>query len=116
MGVSLLAPGSPELSAPWLCPHATGLFLRSVYMMTPRTPWVRVMPIRQFIKDDAAFGPEALMAMSKAFTSACLTLKVKDDNRAREAIAVRIIELARQGEINAAKLAERVVREAGTSI
>jgi hypothetical protein len=74
------------------------------------------MPIRQFISDEAAFDPDAIAAMSNAFEAACRALKIDGDDRAREVIAVRVIELARQGEVDAARLAERVVIEAGTPI
>lgn len=70
--------------------------------------------ILPFLRNETVFDPEATQALSLAFEDVCQELKLKDtDARGREAIAVRIIELARRGERNAKQLAERVVREAG---
>jgi hypothetical protein len=70
--------------------------------------------ILPFLRNETVFDPEATQALSAAFDDVCQELKLKDtDTRGREAIAVRIIELARRGERNAKQLAERVTREAG---
>jgi hypothetical protein len=51
--------------------------------------------------------------MSVAFEDVCRALKLDDDARqAREAIAVRIIELVRRGERDPERLCERVLRTA----
>jgi hypothetical protein len=72
---------------------------------------------RCFKEDDACFDPEATKAMSQAFTDACSALRVfNDDERGREAIAVRIIELARSGVIDAKALCERLLTEARGAI
>jgi len=69
--------------------------------------------ILPFLKENAVFEPEATQAMSTAFEDACRELKLSDAAaREREAIAVRIIELARRGERDPARLCERVLREA----
>lgn len=69
--------------------------------------------ILPFLKDRSVFEPEVTHAMSTAFDEACRALHLPDDAaREREAVAVKIIELARRGERNAARLCQRVVHEA----
>jgi hypothetical protein len=59
------------------------------------------------------FGPEATRAMSVAFDEVCRTLNVSyTTNGAREAIATRLIELARCGECDSDRLRDRVITEA----
>jgi hypothetical protein len=65
-----------------------------------------------FLQDEA-FDPDALRAMSTALDEVCRTLQVNGDQRAREVIAVRIIELARRGERDPELLRDRVLLEAG---
>jgi hypothetical protein len=67
-----------------------------------------------FLRDDV-FDPEALRAMSIAFDEVCRTLQVNGDQHAREVMAARIIELARRGERDPARLRDRVLWEAGAS-
>ena len=62
---------------------------------------------------DDAFDPDALRAMSIALEAVCRTLQVDGDQRAREVMAVRIVELARRGERDPQRLSDRVLREAG---
>jgi hypothetical protein len=62
-----------------------------------------------------AFGPDALQAMSTALEEVCRMLKVDRDQGAREAVAVRIIELARRGECDPKRLRDRVLREASAA-
>jgi hypothetical protein len=64
---------------------------------------------------DDAFDPDALRAMSIALEEVCRTLQVDGDQRAREVMAVRIVELARRGERDPQRLRDRVLREAGTT-
>jgi hypothetical protein len=67
-------------------------------------------------REQAVFEPEATRAMSIAFDDACRVLKLTAAAaREREAVAVRIIELARRGEHDPARLCERVLREAGAA-
>jgi hypothetical protein len=68
-----------------------------------------------FLQDDA-FGPDALRAMSTALEEVCRTLKVENDQGAREVMAIRIIELARRGERDPERLRDRVLREAGATV
>jgi hypothetical protein len=66
-----------------------------------------IIPFRQ----DDAFDPNALQAMSTALDDVCRKLQV-NGNKAREALAVRLIELARRGERDPGRLRDRVLREA----
>ena len=71
----------------------------------------KMMPLFQ----DDAFGPVALRAMSTALEEVCRMLKLDHDQGAREAMAVRIIELARRGEWDPERLRDRVLQEAGAT-
>jgi hypothetical protein len=54
------------------------------------------MPIRKHLTDKTAFGPAAIEAMSKAFEGVCTALRVyAGDEKGREIIAARIIDVAR---------------------
>jgi hypothetical protein len=67
-----------------------------------------------FLRDQVVFEPEATRAMSSAFDELCRALNLADgDTRGREAVAVRVIELARRGERDPKALRQRVLREAG---
>ena len=71
------------------------------------------MPIRAHFSG-GTFEPEDIQAMSLAFEEVCKALEIQPDaTREREAVAVRIIELCRRGERRPARLAERVLKEAG---
>ena len=70
------------------------------------------MPIRQYLKDDTSFVPADIHAMSIALEDVCKALQLDGDARAKEAVAIRIIELARRGERDPTKLRDRVVAEA----
>lgn len=73
-------------------------------------------PIHAHLSDACAFEPEAILAMSTAFELSCADLQAfAGDQRGREIIATRIIELARDGIIDAAVLHRRVVAEARAS-
>ena len=67
-----------------------------------------------FLQDDA-FDPDALRAMSTALEEVCRKLQVNGDRRVREAMAIRIIELARRGERDPERLSDRLLREAGAT-
>jgi hypothetical protein len=67
-----------------------------------------------FLQDDA-FDPDTLRGMSIALDEVCRTLKMDGDQRAREAMAVRVIELARRGERDPARLRDQVLQEAGAT-
>jgi hypothetical protein len=64
---------------------------------------------------DEAFDPAAVQAMSIALEEVCRRLQVDGDQRARETMALRIIELARRGERNPERLRDQVLQEAGAS-
>jgi len=71
------------------------------------------MPIRQHLSEHASFEPEAISAMSRAFEEACASLRVfAGDQKGREVIATRVIDLARGGMIDADALRDRVLLEA----
>ena len=74
------------------------------------------MPIRKHLVDELAFSPETIAAMSKAFEGACIALRVyAGDEKGREIIAARIIDLARGGVVDAKALRDRVLAEARLS-
>jgi len=58
---------------------------------------------------EPVFEPETIKAMSAAFDEVCRHLKLNDDMCAREAIAVRIIELTQCGERDPERLRQRVL-------
>ena len=64
-----------------------------------------------FLKD-VAFEPHDIRAMSMALDDVSKALDIERDAKAREVIAVRIIELARRGERSPTKLRDRVLAEA----
>jgi len=69
--------------------------------------------ILSYLSDQAAFEPEAVTAMSKAFEDVCAALRVQaGDDRGRDIIATRIIDLARSGEADAKALRDWVLSEA----
>ena len=70
------------------------------------------MPIRRYLEDSAAFEPEAIEAMSKALEEACKALHINGQIQDREVVATRIIDLARNGVVDAKALSERVIAEA----
>jgi hypothetical protein len=67
------------------------------------------------LQQESVFGPEAVQAMSAAYEQVCRSLHLENDARAREAIAIRIIELARRGEQDPERLSQRVLEEANGS-
>ena len=70
------------------------------------------MPIRKHLTDKTAFGPAAIEAMSKAFEETCIALQVyAGDEKGRETIAARIIDLARNGLIDPTALRDRAIAE-----
>jgi hypothetical protein len=70
--------------------------------------------ILPFMRDRSVFEPEVTSAMSTAFDEACRALGIPGAAaREREAVAVRIIELAGRGERDPKRLCERVLQDAG---
>jgi hypothetical protein len=75
-----------------------------------------VATILPFLRNETVFEPEATAAMSAAFEAACDALQLPDGAaREREAVAVRIIELARRGERDPVRLSQSVLRDAGAA-
>ena len=66
------------------------------------------MPIRAYLNGVTAFEPEAVAAMGRALERACKELEIF--------IAVRIIDLARSGVVDADALAEQVIAEGKLSL
>jgi hypothetical protein len=74
------------------------------------------MPIRVHLSDNCIFEPEAIQALSTAFELSCADLEVfAGDQRGREIIATRIIDLAHEGIVDAAALHRRLMAEARVS-
>lgn len=62
--------------------------------------------------NESVFEPEAAQAMSLAFDDICASLHIPHSaDRARELIAKRIIEIAREGEREAKCLRDRSLRD-----
>lgn len=72
------------------------------------------MPITPYLpEDNSVFEPIALAAMSQAFEEACTALNIPlSEPHDREMIAMRVIDLARTGVIDAKALRNRVLFEA----
>ena len=67
--------------------------------------------IVEFIRDGAAaFDPQDIEMMSTLPDEACAALHINGDATAREAIAIRIIELARRGERSPTTLREQMLQ------
>ncbi len=62
--------------------------------------------IVHYIKQPAAFDPETLSAMGVAYENALTAYPTSAPQNAREAIATRIIDSARAGERDPAKLCQ----------
>jgi hypothetical protein len=74
-----------------------------------REPVVRPFEIREF----NGFDPDAVKILHQAYTEACIALHVfAGDRLGKEAVAMRVIDLARTGVIEAAALRDRVLLEA----
>ena len=67
--------------------------------------------ILPFVKD-GVFDDKDITAMSMALDDVCKMLNLRDDNSAREVIAIRVIDLARAGERSPTRLRDRILREA----
>jgi hypothetical protein len=68
--------------------------------------------ILPFLKENVVFGPKDVKAMSMAFDDVCNSLSVID-GRQREAMAERIVALAKQGVRSPTVLRDRLLHEAG---
>jgi hypothetical protein len=67
--------------------------------------------ILPFVKD-GVFDDKDITAMSMALDDVCKMLNLRDDNSAREVMAIRVIDLARAGERSPARLRDRILHEA----
>jgi hypothetical protein len=73
-----------------------------------------MVAIIPFSKEECAFDPKDVSAMSTAFEEVCKALNLPADAATtREVIAIRIIELAKRGERRSTLLRDQVLREAG---
>jgi hypothetical protein len=68
--------------------------------------------ITPFLTGQPVFSPHDIQVMSVALDEVCNALALNSDKRARDTVAVRIIELARRGERSPTKLRDRVLAEA----
>jgi hypothetical protein len=64
------------------------------------------------IVKDGVFDQKDITAMSMALDDVCRLLNLRDDYSAKEVIASRIIDLAREGERSPTRLRDRVLHEA----
>ena len=70
------------------------------------------MTIHPYLPRPNAFDPEAILTMSIALELACADLEVfADDERSREIVGTRVINLARQGVIDPAALHQGVLAD-----
>ena len=69
------------------------------------------MPIRRYLDDQAAFEPEVITAMSEALERVCTALQIDVQGTDREVVATRIVDLARNGVVDATALSIRVIAE-----
>ena len=67
--------------------------------------------ILPFVRD-GVFDDKDITAMSTALDDVCKILNLRDDNSAREVIAIRNIDLARAGERSPTRLRDRILHEA----
>lgn len=70
------------------------------------------MAIRSLLQDEAVFEPNDINAMSMALDDVCRVLKLDGNPKAKEIVAMRIIELARRGERSPEKLRDQLLQEA----
>lgn len=72
--------------------------------------------IHSHLESQHVFEPEALSEMSRALEEACVALNIfAGDERGRQVIATRIIDLAGEGVFDAKALRDRVLAEARTA-
>jgi hypothetical protein len=65
-----------------------------------------------FLERESVFEQSDINAMSTALDGVCKELKLDGNEKAKEIVAMRIIELARRGERNPARLRDRLLNEA----
>jgi hypothetical protein len=72
------------------------------------------MPITRLLQN-ASFGPDEIRVLVRAFDDALGTLGVDRNSPVAEALAKKIIELAREGERDPSRLRQRAVRSVSQS-
>jgi hypothetical protein len=72
------------------------------------------MPITRLLQN-AAFGPEEIKVLVRAFEGAIDTLRVDRNGPVSDALAQKIIELAQQGERDPIRLRQQAVRSVSQS-
>ena len=70
------------------------------------------MAIGSSLPDNAVFYPDDIQAMSMALDDVSKVLKLDGNAKAKEIVAMRIIELARRGERSPKKLRDLLLQEA----
>jgi hypothetical protein len=68
--------------------------------------------IGRFLERESVFGPGEINAMSMALDDVCKALRLDGNAKAKEIVAIRIIELARRGERSPTRLRDRLLKEA----
>ena len=72
------------------------------------------MSVRQFIGNDVTFQPHELAVIAAAFDEALRKLGLSDrKDEITELVAHRIVDLAKRGERNAARLSDEVLKSFG---
>jgi hypothetical protein len=75
-----------------------------------------VNAIHPYLKEQVVFEPDAAHALAVAFEQVCATMNIPATaDREREVVAVRIIDLARSGVLDAEVLRNRILLEAGSA-
>ena len=70
------------------------------------------MPIRDFLKNGEEFDQQTISILGVAFEQVCVALRIGDcDDDVKQAIANKIIELAKTGERNPDRLCERALED-----
>jgi hypothetical protein len=78
--------------------------------------WRILVTIRTHLNSVVVFEPDTLQVMSQAFHEACNALHVfAGDERGRQIIATRVIDLASTGVTDVEALRDRVLMEARTA-
>ena len=81
------------------------------YNSWPCEPWATAMPITPYLNGER-FDAETRRVLGVALEITCLALRVGDcDDGVRQAVATKIIELAKAGERNPDILCERALAE-----
>jgi hypothetical protein len=74
----------------------------------------RMDTIKPFLERESVFGPSDINAMSIALDEVCKALRLDGNAKAKEVVAIRIIELARRGERSPTRLRDRLLTEANS--